>query len=249
MSGVQNSIENSPVESSSLPGFLIDANSCRNPACDNFGVSETDIKLAKHGYVYKETTGVLKHQCKRCKQTRTAYSNVSVLEAFHRCLRNSIPYASCPNPDCKNYYVNLFEYYHDDLRDKREKLYRVNVSDDTKQYHQARCRNCDKTFPLSKPLRLHTGKRRTWQKDIETFVNAIVDGSGPSNVMNQMRVHADLYYSQLRAASNALLNYNNFHIIKLMKGTCAPKQMQIYRNGPHILDRAISVFCLSLANA
>ncbi|MCU7805434.1 MAG: hypothetical protein KZQ96_19760 [Candidatus Thiodiazotropha sp. (ex Lucinoma borealis)] len=216
------------MKSPSLPGFSIDANVCRNPACDNFGVSEEDIQPAKYGYDYKKSDGVLKHECKRCKQTHIAYSNVSVLEAFHRCLPNSIPYASCTNQDCKNHHVNLFEHYHDDLRDKREKLYRINVSDDVKQYYQARCRNCDKTFPLSKPLRLHTGKRRTWQKDIETFINAVVDGSGPSNVMNQMRVHADLYYSQLRAASNALLNYNNFHIIKLMKDSCAPEQMQIY---------------------
>ncbi|MCG8038093.1 MAG: hypothetical protein JAZ19_13765 [Candidatus Thiodiazotropha taylori] len=42
-----------------------------------------------------------------------------------------------------------------------------------------------------------------------------------------MRVHGDLYYSQLRAASNALLNYNNFHLIKLMGGAYAPKQLQI----------------------
>lgn len=224
----QNHIKISPVESPSLPGFSIDANSCRNPACDNFGVSENNIQFAKHGYVYKETEGLLKCECKRCKQTRLVYSNVSVLEAFHRCLRISIPYASCPNQGCKNHYVNLFEYYHDDLRDKREKLYRVNVEDDRKQYYQARCRNCDDTFPLSKPLRLHTSKRRTWQKDIGTFVNAIVDGSGPSNVINQMVVCPDLYYSQLRAASNALLNYNNFHISKLMEGDCAPEQMRIY---------------------
>lgn len=228
MNGVSEPVKIPPVESPSLPGFSIDANVCRNPACDNFGVSEEDIQPAKYGYDYKISDGVLKHACKRCKQTHIAYSNVSVLEAFHRCLSNSIPYASCPNPDCKNHLVNLFEHYHDDPRDRREKLYRINVADDAKQYYQARCRSCDSTFPLSKPLRLHTSERRTWQKDMDTFIHAIVDGSGPSNVMNQMRVHADLYYSQLKAAANALLNYNNYHIINLMKPSCASEPMQIY---------------------
>lgn len=228
MSDVRKHVTIPPVESPSLPGFSIDANVCRNPACDNFGVSEEDIQSAKYGYSYNESDGILKCQCKRCKQTRTVYSNISVREAFHRCLHNSIPYASCPNPSCKNHYVNLFEHYHDDLKDKREKLYRINVSDDKKQYYQARCRNCDKTFTLSKPLRLHTGKRRIWQKEVGYFVYAIVDGSGPSNIMNQMRVSADFYYSQLRAASNALLNYNNFNIVKLKKGGCAPDRLQIY---------------------
>ncbi len=228
MSRGQNPFPIPPAKSPSLPGFSIDVNCCRNPACDNFGVSASDIQHTKYGYKYTESDGLLKFKCKRCNQNRVAYSNLSVLNAFHRCLRNSIPYASCPNPDCKNHDVNLFEYYHDDLRDKREKYYRVNVEDDSRQYYQARCRNCDKSFPLSKPLRLHTDKRKTWQKDIEAFINAIVDGSGPSNVMNQMRIHADSYYSQLRAASNALLSYNNSKIINLMKGTYEPGQMRIY---------------------
>jgi len=228
MKSVRKHIKIPPVKSSSLPGFSIDANVCRNPACDNFGVSADDIKQAKFGYKYTTVDGVIKYQCKRCSQNHQAYSNVSVLEAFHRCLPNSIPYASCPNQGCKNHYVNLFEHYHDDLRDRREKLYRINVSDDKKQYYQARCRNCDKTFPLSEPLRLHTSKRRTWQKDIETFVNAIVNESGPSKVMNLMLMRGDRYYSHLRTASSALLNYNNQHISKLMKGTYAPEQMRIF---------------------
>ena len=118
-----------PVESPSLPGFPIDANTCRNPACDNFGVSEAHIENPKHGYTHSETNGLLKYKCKRCNQSRAVYSNVSVLEAFHRCLQISFPYASCPNPDGKNHYFNLFEHYHEDLRDERQKLYRVNVQD------------------------------------------------------------------------------------------------------------------------
>jgi hypothetical protein len=228
MTGVEKNAKIPPEKSPSLPGFSVDANVCRNPACPNFGISEGDLQSAKFGYEYKSTNGVLKHFCKRCKQTHLAYSNVSALDAFHRCLANSIPYASCPNQDCKNHYVNLFEHYHDNPRDKRDKLYRVNVSDDVEKNYQARCRSCDSTFPLSKPLRLHTSARKSWQKDIDTFIQAIVDGSGPSNVMNQMRIRAVLYYSQLKAASNALLNFNNYHLINLMKPSVAPEQLSIY---------------------
>lgn len=225
MSSVRTHVNIPPVISPSLPGFPIDANVCRNPACDNFGLSDAD---AKHRYRYTVTDEVLKYECKGCKQSHIAYSNLSVLESFHRCLPHSIPYASCPNPDCKNHHVNLFEVYHEDLRDKRDKLYRINVSDDKEQRYQARCRSCDKSFPLSQPLRLHKSQRRTWLKDIETFINAIVDGSGPSNIMNQMRVHPDVYYSHLRASSSALRDYNNLYLIRLMKGDVAPEEMQIY---------------------
>lgn len=230
MDGVRKQPKIPPVESPSLPGFSIDANVCRNPACENFGVSEEDIPLTKRGYEYKTANGVERHICKHCKQTHQAYSNISVLEAFHSCLPNSIPYASCPDPKCKNHFVNLFEHYHDNPRDKRERLYRINVSDDAKQYYQARCRSCEKkcTFPLSKPLRLHTSERRTWQKDMVTFIKEIVNGSGPSRVMNKMEVHGDRYYSQLKAASNALLNYNNFHLINLLKSSGNREPMRIY---------------------
>ncbi len=217
-----------PVKSPSLPGFSIDANVCLNPACENFGVSGEDIHLPEIGYEYKDNDEVLRYKCKRCGQSHSAFSNTSVLETFHRCLQNSIPYASCPNPECKNHFVNLFEHYHDDPRDKREKLYRINVSDDAKEYYQARCRSCNKTFTLSKPLRLHISERRFWQKDMGFFIKAIVNSSGPSIVMNLAEVHGDLYYSQLTAASNALLNYNNFHLINLLKPSVAPKLMRIY---------------------
>lgn len=228
MTGALNRIKISPVESPSLPGFSIDANCCRNPACDNFGVSGKDIPLKKFGYTFSETNGALKFKCKRCNQKRDAYSNLSVLEAFHRSLRNSIPYASCPNPECKNHDVNLFEHYHGNLLDKKKKLYRINVKNDKKHYYQALCRKCRKSFPLSEPLRLHTGKRKTWLEDIERFIDAVVDDSGPSNVMNKMRVHPDLYYSQLRAASNALLSYNNLHLTNLMKSGHPSEKMKIY---------------------
>jgi hypothetical protein len=228
MTGVRKHVKIPPAHSPSLPGYPIDANVCRNPACDNFGISEDDIRSAKHGYEYTVTDGVLKHKCKRCKQTHVAYSNISMLEAFHRCLMSSIPYVSCPDPECKNHYVNLFEYYHDDLRDKREKHYRVNVANDAKSYYQARCRSCDATFPLSKPLRLHTSKQRFWRKDLETFITAVVNNSGPSHIMNQMRVGPSRYYAQLKAAANALLNFNNYHLLNLLKPSRAPEQLRIY---------------------
>jgi hypothetical protein len=228
MNGVEKQVRIPPVSSPSLPGFSIDANVCRNPACQNFGISEQDIPSAKQGYSFKTVKKVLKYTCKRCNQTQTALSNVSVLEAFHRCLSNSIPYASCTNEKCKNHYVNLFEHYHGDLRDKRQKLYRINVADDAKQHYQARCRSCDKTFRLSQPLRLHTTVRRSWKKDMDTFISMIVNGLGPSKVMNLTKSHSDLYYSQLKAASNVLLEYNNFHLINLMKPSGAQENFEVF---------------------
>ncbi len=78
MNGLRTQIKIPPVKSSALSDFSIDTNVCRNPACDNFGISEENIQSAKVGYDYKINDGVLKHVCKRCKQThlRPVVSNI-----------------------------------------------------------------------------------------------------------------------------------------------------------------------------
>ncbi len=214
-----------PMESPSLPGFPIDANICRNPACLNFGISERNIETPKYGYRLTEVDGSVRHECKRCKQKQIVYSNTSILEAFHRCLAMSIPYASCPNRACSNHYKNLFEYYSGNLKDKP---YLIHDKRKSICYYQARCRECSKTFTLSEPLRLHTSNREDWLMEIDRFINGIVDGQGASNIMNQMQVPADRYYSQLKAAANALLDYNKFQIIKLMQLPHKGQKLRIY---------------------
>ena len=225
MDSKRNCFFSTPVVSPSLPKFSIDANVCKNPACLNFGVSQADIKNPKLRYEFKASDDEIKYKCKGCNQTRLAYSNTSLLEAFHRSLQHSIPYAACPDKTCENHYVNIFEYYHGDARDRKEKLYRDNKN---KDYYQARCRRCTKPFTLSKSLKLHINQRRYWQKELNDFIVAVASGSGASKIMNQYRLNADRYYSQLKAASNRLLEYNNFHLSKLKQGAYKPGLMRVY---------------------
>ncbi|MEL0586835.1 MAG: hypothetical protein AAES65_18385 [Candidatus Thiodiazotropha sp. (ex. Lucinoma kazani)] len=49
MSDVRKHVNIPPVESPSLPCLSIDANVCRNPACDNFGVSELLFDSGSNG--------------------------------------------------------------------------------------------------------------------------------------------------------------------------------------------------------
>ncbi len=216
------------VKSPSLRDYLIDVNVCRNPHCENFGLSEDDIKDKRYSYRYVNKGNAPTMKCNRCGQRGKIYSNLSVLEAFHACLPLTIPYASCPNDECTLRHDNAFEYSSSSLKQTIKKPYYVNKEDSKKGVCQARCRACKQTYNLSEPLRLHIGDRRYWLKDMETFINAIVDGQGPSNIMNQQQVCADRYYSQLKAAANSLGDYNKFNVAKLMKQKYLHNEMNVY---------------------
>lgn len=228
MNSVRTHVRLPPETSPSLSGFPIDANVCKNPACEHFGLSEMDNPREKARYEYLNDKGKLKIECKRCGQRHLAYSNLSALEVFHRFLPNSIPYASCRTADCDNYYKNIFEHYHDNPKDRKEKFYRINVANDVTQQYQAKCRRCNSTFRLSSPLRLHVKNNRFWQKEIQIFIDAIVNRVGPTQVVNILRISPSRYFSQLAAVFNLLREYNNLHLAKIMAGNCAPEHMRIY---------------------
>lgn len=162
-----------------------------------------------------------------------------MLEALHACLPLTIPYASCPNDECELRHYNVFEYSSSSLKQPIKKPYYINKADHKNKRYQARCRSCKQTYTLSEPLRLHTGSREDWLKEMEVFVNAIVDGQGASNVMNQQRVPADRYYSQLRASAASFGQYNKFNVAKLMKQKYPHEEMNIYTDS---LVTSIKVF-------
>jgi ferredoxin len=226
--------------SRSLKGFPIDVNVCRNPACGNFGVSIYKVAGTALGYDYKTSKGVFYLYCRRCTSSAKLYSNRSVLEAFHACLSTSIPYASCPNMDCKNHKFNIYEHSpplqskNKSHRKKTASRYSINAKVIVKQKYrcryQARCGTCKQTFTLSEPLRLATnkGEDTSWLNDMELFLRCAVNGVGVSSMMNINQFNPDNYYSKLKAAAASFGTYNKFQLSNLMKNDYKYKEMNIY---------------------
>lgn len=62
-------------KSPSLPEYSIDVNVCRNPHCENFGLSEEDITDIKNPYKNGfNSSGAPTIKCKRCTQQVMIYS-------------------------------------------------------------------------------------------------------------------------------------------------------------------------------
>lgn len=179
--------------------------------CLNFGVSEADISEQKYGYGYQKA-----YKSLRCKQTGTLYSNPSILNAFHSCLRSSYPFASCPNADCENHLINIFEEPPGTYK-KGANYYFINKNDSKNQYYQARCSKCKTSFMLSNPLKIHTSGQRNWRSELELFLKLMVNHNGPTNIINILDMHPEKYYARTRLIANQMQYYNNYHIAEFIK--------------------------------
>ena len=95
---------------------------CRNPMCANFGAHfEGEIPVGRkqtsdERYYVRvipgargRPTGVI--QCRYCGQSAQLASNRAIRPVARYFLSLSLPFADCPNRDCQNHGVNLFEHW------------------------------------------------------------------------------------------------------------------------------------------
>ena len=143
------------IESVDLPEFGLSVNwaMCRNPMCANFGIRfEGEIpegrrQTANEHYYFRvvpaargRPVGVL--HCRNCGQSAQLASNGALRPVARYFLSLSLPFADCPNTQCQNHGINLFEHW----REGRGKGPYRRLHE-----HQARCRACGKVFSFGTP--------------------------------------------------------------------------------------------------
>ena len=163
------------IESVHLPEFGLDVNwaMCRNPMCKNFGVRfEGEIpkgrtQVTDDRYVVRESTAALRVktadiECRYCGQTAHLASNRAIRPIARYFLSLSMPFADCPNVECTNHGINMFENWADRSHDS-QRYYR------REREHLARCRACGKSFPVGEPFGVRTklSKEERAQKEDE----------------------------------------------------------------------------------
>ena len=90
---------------------------CRNPMCRNFGVpyspkkaSHSELLTSDANYrIAAKSQGTL--ACRYCSQRFTLGSNEAIRPVARYFHSLSLPFATCPDPECENYGVNVFENY------------------------------------------------------------------------------------------------------------------------------------------
>ena len=150
------------IESATLPEFGLSVSwaMCRNPMCANFGIPfEGEVhgerkRAADENYIVQVTPGPRGHPvgvivCRCCGQRSRLASNRAIRPIARYFLSLSLPFADCPNAQCRNHGVNLYETWEEDAR---ARPYRRTGE------HTARCNRCG-TEPGSRPILLGTARR------------------------------------------------------------------------------------------
>ena len=117
---------------------------CRNPRCENFCIHYDGPAPAGEGDTvqdarYRITTSDGRIRCKYCGQSFTLKSNRAIRPLARHFLSLSLPFADCPDPDCRNHGWNAFEHFFDQPGVHLRRYRRFGP-------HRMACRRCGRTF-------------------------------------------------------------------------------------------------------
>lgn len=184
---------------------------CRNSMCRNFAVlygSEEGPGTDDLRYRLATEAGKLtKLVCRYCEMNIPLHSTTSLREIARHFLSLSLPFADCPNDECENHGVNVFEYFGRSYGG-RGRPYRYSTP------HEINCKACGKSFPLGEPLCL-LGTRKVKDHSREVM-HSVAMGRPVSDAIESGMV-AGPYYRQLLRMSARLrdyLAYRNAHLLR-----------------------------------
>ena len=242
------------IETAHLPEFGLDVSwaMCRNPMCANFGVYfegtiPKDRKQTSDDRYYvrlipggrDRLVGVI--ECRYCGQSSRLASNKAIRPIARYFLSLSLPFADCPNTECQNHGVNLFERW-DGHRPARERPYR-RVDD-----HKARCRACGKSFWFGAPLGVMTKppkeKRATGKgaeaphgekakiREVRALWSSILDGvrtkrSVSDTIESEEGLPIANYYPYLENMGLRLHDYHCYRNARLLRADIANRDTAI----------------------
>ncbi len=119
-----------------------DFNCCKNPLCKNYGDSILSSQAKKKGgyKLTKGKQGIEKYECRYCGlSSNQIISPKSLQVTYQYFYSQSIPYATCPNTDCVNRNINLFESFKKVRRPKSLPYRSIGK-------YRAVCRQCKSSF-------------------------------------------------------------------------------------------------------
>ena len=178
------------------PGQL-DVNFCYNTMCGNFGLTARQAKAENAPYGIRKKGNALMLQCPECGLSRKLYNNEAIDHMFLYVLESHLLHEYCPNEECENYRVNVYENYPDryyrgsgDIPTEPEKL--------EKFKYTVRCKKCHKRPAIGPAWGLHK-KTQPSPKDIELYMKLAVNGVGPSSMIDILDCQPGRYYRVLHS--------------------------------------------------
>ena len=195
----------------------LNVNFCYNTLCGNFGLSWQE---AEAGYRLRRKGNTLSLICTECGLNRKLYSNKAVDTMFLHVLKNHLLHEYCPDTECENHRINLYEHFPSGKHSKVKRRYSLasgRVPKDpeklVKYDYLVRCKACGKRFAAGTPWRLHGERRRKSGKldgpdyqypmDTHQFMKIVCNGVGPSSAVDILDCHPEHYYALLHNLADA----------------------------------------------
>ena len=166
---------------------------CRNALCENFGVRYDGPQpdggakgVSDARYRLDLASGRAKCRC--CRLSFQMLSNQSVRPLARHFLSLSLPFADCPEPECANHGVNLFEHC-PPKGAPGPRRYRWSAP------RQAVCRACQRRFVVGEAL--HAARGRALRKSIGAMVESVRMGVSVTKATEAKRIATGTYYARL----------------------------------------------------
>ena len=206
------------------PGQL-DVNFCYNTMCGNFGLTAKQAKARNAPYGVRKKGNALMLQCPECGLNRKLYNNEAIDHMFLYVLENHLLHDYCPDPECENYRVNVYENYpgryyrgSGDIPTDQENL--------KKFRYTVLCKKCSTRFAIGPPWRLHKSKHSS-PMDIELYMKLVINGVGPSSLIDILDCQPGRYYRMLHNLAQGCNFLSAQHLMELQNKQFADKTVCI----------------------
>ena len=203
-----------------LPEFGIEVSwaMCRNPACPHFGVHYEGPPPGSSKSVsderYRIETKDAKFKCEYCGQTFSLKSNRAIRAPARYFLQLSLPFADCPDKDCENHGVNVFERWY---AQKGLRPYRRQVE------HRVLCKSCGESFNTGEALQLRrTGKVKEEMREV--ILGVVESLHTVSSGIDRTKLLISSYYSRLSSGGARLRDWQSWRNARLLHWSFEKRQ-------------------------
>ena len=172
--------------------------------CKNFGVPYEPHENGQHRtsrgdsryYSLKSGRSL---SCRYCGQSFTLRSNQAVRPIARYFLSLSLPFATCSNPSCRNYGINVFEHYARRGRPHQRHYHRV-------RDHTAKCRYCESAVNLGERFSLIRNNKT--EERIRRTIDGSISAVRKRKTVASAQLSSEAYYKALNRAGARL---GDFH--------------------------------------
>ena len=261
-------------------GLAVSWAMCRNPMCANFGVHfEGTIpkgrkQVSDDRYRVRLSTGthgrtVGEIECRTCGQSPQLASNRAIRPIARYFLGLSLPFADCPDAECQNHGINVFEHW-TETGSGLPRRYR------REEDHKACCSACGKAFALGTALDVANPAAQRVKEDLDeaakrqadkqasraarearAFWNAVIAGVRTKRSITDTIEHAEMdvdrapeesvdvvipgYYRTLKRIGDRLRDYHAYRNARLLRADVANrnKPLGLYTD---VLDISLKAF-------